>query len=108
MMNLEFDDNIHFYWKLTEVPGAARVNLQHAEHFLFCKQFSKMCPSALRDSDPQRPRVGKGAGIKTATKPSLDSWGCGCKILSRSILAGVWICTSPSHTNRQTDAHFCI
>jgi len=30
--------------KLAEVPGAARVNLQPAEHLLFCEQFSKMCP----------------------------------------------------------------
>jgi len=30
-----------------EVPGAAWVSLQPAKHLLFCKQFSKMCPSAL-------------------------------------------------------------
>jgi len=32
---------------LDEVPGSARVNLQPVEHLLFCKQFSKMFPSAF-------------------------------------------------------------
>jgi len=31
---------------LAELPGATWVNLQPAEHLLFGKQFSKICPSA--------------------------------------------------------------
>jgi len=47
-----FLDAFHasFIEKLAEEPGAAWVNLQTAEHFLFCKQFSKMYPSAFRVS----------------------------------------------------------
>jgi len=39
--------------RLAEVPGAAQVNLQPAEHFFLCKQFSKMCPSAFSILCPQ-------------------------------------------------------
>jgi len=66
---------------LAEVPGASLANLQPAEHLLFCKQFSKTCPSAFRDSEPLR---SEGAGVKTAPKSSLDRCGCSCKI-SRSL-----------------------
>jgi len=41
---------------LAEVPGAARVNLQAAEHLLFYKEFSKMSPSAFSILGPARPR----------------------------------------------------
>jgi len=36
-----------FILQLAGVPGAAWINLQPADHLLFCKQFSKMCPSAF-------------------------------------------------------------
>jgi len=29
--------------------------------------------------------MGKGPGVKPAPKPSLDRWGCACKISSRSV-----------------------
>jgi len=51
-----------------EVPCAARVNLQPAEHLLFCKQFSKMCPFVLASES----KGDEGARIETAPKPSLD------------------------------------
>jgi len=44
---------LEIYSLQAEVPGAARINLRPAEHLLFCKQFSKMCPSAFRVSGPQ-------------------------------------------------------
>jgi len=47
-----------------EVPGAARVNLQLAELLLFCKQFSKMCPSAFRVSGPQSQGWSRGPRLK--------------------------------------------
>jgi len=50
------------FYQLAEVPSAARVNLQPAEHHWFCKQFSKMCPSAFRVSVPQGPDGGGGRG----------------------------------------------
>jgi len=51
-----------FLFFIAEVPGAARVYLQPAEHHLFFKQFSKKCPSVFRVSGPQRPRWGRGQG----------------------------------------------
>jgi len=50
-------------YRLAEVPGTARVNLQPAEHLLFCKQFSNMCPSAFRVSGTQVYGL-KGLGSK--------------------------------------------
>jgi len=38
---------LHFYVNLAKVPGADWVNLQPAEHLLFCQQFSKMFPSTF-------------------------------------------------------------
>jgi len=43
-----------------------------------------MCPSANRVSSPPDPDGG-GGRVKPALKPSLDRWGCVCKISSRSI-----------------------
>jgi len=48
--------------KLAEVPGAARVNYQPAERILFCKQFSKMCPSTLSILAPPGPGEGGRRG----------------------------------------------
>jgi len=71
-------NNFHFiYFKLAEVSGAARINLQPAEQLLFCKHFSKMCPSALRVSDLP------GSGGR-------GSWGQNCtKIFVRQV--GMWV-----------------
>jgi len=63
-----------FIKTLAEVPGAARVNLQPAEHL-------KICPSAFKVSS-RRGQGGEGAGVKPRPKPSLDRWGCVCKIRS--------------------------
>jgi len=49
---------------LAEVPRAAGVNLQPAEHF-------KNVFFSFYDFKPPRPR-GEGAGVKPAPKPSLD------------------------------------
>jgi len=65
-----------YIYRLAEVPGAAQVNLQPAEHLLFLKQFPKMCPSAFRVSGPQA-QMGEGVGVKPAPKPFLSIWGCG-------------------------------
>jgi len=66
-----------------EVLGATRVNLQPAEHLLFCNQFSKKSVLQLLEFQAQG---SEGAGVKTVPKPSLDRWGFASKILSRSIL----------------------
>jgi len=41
-----------------------------------------MCPSAFTVSSPPGP---EGGGVKPGPKPSLDRWGCACKISSRSV-----------------------
>jgi len=64
---------IHFYVTLSEVPGAAWDNLQPAYHLLFCKQCSKMCPSAFRVSGPQA--EGGGGGDQNCTKSLLGEVG---------------------------------
>jgi len=69
--------------QLAEVPSAARVNLQAAEHLLFYKECSKMSPSAFSILGPPGPG-GEGVGVKSGPKPSSDRWGCVCKISSRS------------------------
>jgi len=64
-------NNFSLFYKLAEVPGAASVNLHPAEHLLFCKEFSKMCPSALRVSGPPGPRRVR----ELWSKPSLERFG---------------------------------
>jgi len=54
----------NIYSKLAEVLGAARVNLQLAEHL-------KNVSFSLKGFKPPRHR-GEGAGVKPAKKPSLD------------------------------------
>jgi len=79
-------------------PGAdRRVNLQPAEHLLFCKQFSKMCPSAFRVSGPPG-----GGGCQIYSKTFLGQTAM-CVQNFIKIHAGVWISISPLHTNRQTN-----
>jgi len=87
------------YLVLAEVPGAARVNLQSAEHLLFCKQFSKMRSSAFRVSGSPGPD--REGGGQTCTKTFLGQVGM-CVQNFIKIGAGAWIYISPPHTNRQT------
>jgi len=82
-----------------EVTGAAQVNLQPAEHLLFCKQFSKMCPSAFSVFGPPGP--GGGRGDQACTKTFFPSGDVHAKFHQERFGAGVWISISPSHTNRQ-------
>jgi len=96
------DHLIHYYLRLAELPWAARVNLQPAEHLLFCKQFSKTCPSAYRVQAPQA-QSEEGAGAKPAPKPSLDSWGCACKISLRSVQGFGFLFALHIPTDRQTN-----
>jgi len=44
-----------------------------------------MCSSAFRISGPPQDPMEAGTGIKHVPKPSLDRWGCACKILSRLV-----------------------
>jgi len=90
------------YAVLAEVPGAAQVNLQLAEHLLFCKQYSKICPSAFSILSPQA--QGGGGEGQTCTKTLLGQVRM-CVENFIKIGAGVWISISPPHTNRQTDKH---
>jgi len=62
-----------FVYIIAKVPGT-RVTLQPAEHLLFFKQFSKMCPSAYRVSCPPGPDGGGGRD-KTFTKTFLVQLG---------------------------------
>jgi len=86
------------YVQLAEVPGAASVNLQPAEHIFFYKEFSKMSPSAFSILGPPGPE-GRG---QTWTKTFLGQVGmCVQNIIK--ISAGVWISVKPPHTNRPTN-----
>jgi len=78
-----------FLTKLAEVPGAARVNMQPAEH---------LYPSGFRVSGPPGPGVGEGVG-QTCIKTFLGQVGM-CMQNFIKISAGVWISISPPHTNR--------
>jgi len=69
---------------MLEVFGAARVNLQAAEHLLFYRECSKMSPSAFSILGPQAQGV-REWGLKSGPKSFLDRWGCMCKISSRSV-----------------------
>jgi len=91
----------YFISILSEVPWTFQVNLQPAEHLLFWKQFSKMCPSAVRISGPPCPDGG-GGKCQTCTKTFLEQMGMWVQNFIK-IGAAVWISISPSHTNRQTD-----
>jgi len=78
---------------LAEVPSAAQVNLQLAEHL-------KMCPTAFRVSSPPGPG-GEGAG-SNLHKTFLEQVVM-CVENFIKIGAGVWISIGPPHTNRQTN-----
>jgi len=69
-----------FIFLPAEVPVTARVNLQPAEHL-------KNVPFSFYGFKPPQAQAqaGEGAGVKPAPKPSLDRWGCGQKISSRSV-----------------------
>jgi len=81
------------YILLAEVPGAARVNLQPAEHFLLCKQ--------LLEFEAPRPICGRGGG-QTCTKTYLGQVGM-CVQNFIKIGSGIWIFINPPLTNRQID-----
>jgi len=87
---------------IAEVPRAARVDLQPAEHLPFCKEFSKMFPSAFSVLGPQV--QGGGGGGQTCTKTFLGQVGM-CIENFIKISAGVCISVSPPHTNRLTNKH---
>jgi len=81
MLASSFD--VQNYYLLAEVPGAARVNLQPAVHLLFCK---KCVLQLIGFQAPQaQAQAEEGVGVKLAPKPSLGTWGCACKISSRSL-----------------------
>jgi len=63
-----------------------------------------MCPSAFRVSSPQA--QGARGGGQTYTKTFLGQVGM-CVENFIKIGSGVWISTSPPHTNRQTNKHLC-
>jgi len=80
-----------------EVPGAAWVNMQPAEH---------LCPSGFGFQAPQA-QGWEGGGVKPALKLSFARWECECKISSRSVQGfGIPL---PLHipTDGQTDKHLC-
>jgi len=72
---------------LAEVTGAARVNMQFAEH---------LCPSGFRVSGPP------GQGGQTCIKTFLRQVGM-CMQNFIKIGAVVWISIRPPHTNRWTN-----
>jgi len=88
--------------QLAEVTGIARVYLQPTGHLLFCKQFSKVCPSAFSILGPPGP--GGGCGGLTCIKTFFGQVEI-CVQNFIMIGAGVWISISPPRTNRQTDKH---
>jgi len=62
MIDTHIKTQSDFISTLAEVPGAAWINMQPAEHLLFCK---KMCPWAYGVSSPPGPGRG-GGGVKLA------------------------------------------
>jgi len=86
-----------FYPLQAEVPGAARVNLQPAEHLKSVKSVS-FSFSVLGPLNPG----GGAVGFKRAPKPSLDRWGCACKISSRSMQGFGFPLALHTPTDRQT------
>jgi len=91
----------NLFFQLAEVPGAAWINLQPAEHLLFCKQFSKLCPSALSVLGPPGP----GGRVNPAPKPFMGRRGCECKISSRSVQGFGFPLTLHTPTDRETNNH---
>jgi len=63
-----------------------------------------MCPSAYRVLGPQGPE-GEGVGVKPEPKPSLDRWGCVCKIPSGSVQGFGFPLALHIPTDRQTNKH---
>jgi len=92
------------YIRLAEVPGAARVNLQHALHILFNKQFTNKFLSAFRVSGSP----GVRGQDQNCTKTFLGQVGmCVHNFIKRR--TGAWISISPPHANRHTSVcTFCI
>jgi len=86
-----------FYSSIAEVPGAARVNLQPAEHL-------KNVFFSFYGFKPPGPK-GEGAGIKPALKSSLDRWGCAWKISSRSVQGFGFPLALHIPTDKQTSVH---
>jgi len=80
------------YYALAEVPSAARINMQPAEH---------LCTSGFRVSGPPGPGVGGGRG-QTCIKTFLRQVGM-CVQNFIKIGAGVWISICPTHSNRRTN-----
>jgi len=70
-----------------------------------------MRSSAYRVLGPPGPRD-EGAGVKPAPKPSLDRWGCVCKISLRSVQGFGFLLPLHTPADRQTNknlyAHFYI
>jgi len=63
-----------------------------------------MYPLAFSVLGPPRPE-GEGEGVKPVPKPSLDRWGCACKISSRSVQGFGFPLALHIPTDRQTDKH---
>jgi len=84
----------NLYNKLAEVPDAARVNLQPAEHL------KNVSLSAFKVSSPPGPG-GEGAGLNL--DQNLPWTGGDARGKFHQIGAGVWISISPPHTNRLTN-----
>jgi len=78
---------------LAEVPSAAWVNMQSAEH---------LC---LRVSGPPGPGMGGGGRVKHALKPSLDRKECVSKISSRSVQGVGFPLALHIPTDGQTNKH---
>jgi len=88
--------------RLADVPGAAWVYMQPAEHLLFCKQFSKMCLQLLEFQGPM-PKEVRVPGSKL--HQNLPWTGGDVRAKLFKIHAGIWISISPAHTSRQTSVH---
>jgi len=71
---------------------------------LICNLLSilKMCPSGFRVSSSPGPG-GEWAGFKPGLKPSLDRWGCACKISPRSVQGFGFPLALHIPTDRQTN-----
>jgi len=80
---------VHFKLLIDPRNEGGSDQVQGAEHLLLCKQFSSALGYQAPRSKEGETRVKSAPNpilekLKIVSKLSLDRWGCGCKILSRS------------------------
>jgi len=96
------DLQVEIIINLLKYPALHALTCDLLNIFLFL-QFSKMCTSAFRVSDPPGPDGGGSRG-QTCTKTFLRQVGMSVQNFIKN-RAWVWISICPPHTHRQTNKH---